>query len=83
MTNFNAMDNIQKACSLSKYWKLKTNEKLLLLHLDIVTAATIRAHCLIAAEVAGPTLIPGPQTGALPAPPPRVGPCIEVTIILD
>ena len=41
----------------------------MLLQLDIVAAATIRAHCLIAAEAAGPPLIQGPQAIALHVPP--------------
>ena len=53
------------------YWKSKINEKLLLLHFDIVTAATNQSHCLIVAEAAGPPLIPIPehQALALPVPP--------------
>ena len=36
-------------------------EELMLLHLNSVAAVTIRAHGLIAAEAAGPALIPGPR----------------------
>ena len=39
-----------------------------------MAAATIRAHCLIAAKAAGPPLIPSPQARALSVPPPIWGP---------
>ena len=50
------------------------------LHVDIVAAATIRAHCLIASEAAGPLLIPGTQARALQVPPPMWGPGLMVFV---